>query len=481
MDLDMVLISPEGQDERELGVLPELFAAGLQRYHLRKPAWTAERMAAWVRAVPEAFRGRVVPHSHHELVERFGLGGSHGPDDPASLPQANAPHRLTSRSCHDLDTLDEALGRFDSVFFGPVFPSISKPGRLPRADLSRGALVTLLGREDVERRRTRILALGGVTAEKVAECRAMGFDGVAVLGAVWAPGPRDGVVAAFRAILAACQRERRDAPAAGGGGGRGGCALPWLMCLTLDGIGISHEEQCRRLCAGGARWVQVRMKDAGEAERLRVGRECVRVCREFGARCVINDRVDVAVAVGADGAHVGREDGDWRAARAALGPEAILGGTVNDEQDAARALEAGCLDYVGVGPFRFTSTKRKLSPVVGVDGIRRLVRAAGSLPAWAIGGVTEHDLDALAQTGAAGVAVSSALYRNGAIEENVAAFLRSGFARKPGAAGAAAGLAGAGDAANLALAKGLSAGVGDPGYRAERWAAGVAPEAEISK
>ncbi|MGH7995090.1 MAG: thiamine phosphate synthase [Opitutaceae bacterium] len=507
--MDLVLISPEGEDPREAALLPELMAAGLRRYHLRKPGWSAERMSRWLSDLPAEIRCRIVPHQHHNLVERFGLAGRHWPDreegPPGRAPGAragSAPRKgadaglgapdvasgsgscgLRSRSCHGVTDLERALGAFDSVFFGPVFPSISKPGRDPDSSVDAAALAHLLGREDADRRRTPILALGGVTAERVLRCRVRGFDGVAVLGAVW--GAAD-PLGAFRSLDALCRSESSRNPVPGeeaesrgdradrviGGSAvvRGPAAEPalwscgtepamgrwpksraadrlhWLMCLTLDGIGLSHEEQARRLCAAGARWVQIRMKEAGEAERRCAARACADICREHGALCVINDRLDVALDAAADGAHLGGEDGDWIEARRTLGPGGILGGTVNDERDAARAVSAGCLDYAGVGPLRFTSSKRKLSPVLGVPGIARLVRALGSIPAWAIGGVGAEDIPGLRSAGAAGIAVSSALYRNGDIAGNLAAFLRIGDAARgrlwgPGGALAAGGRA----------------------------------------
>ena len=183
-----------------------------------------------------------------------------------------------------------------------------------------------------------------------------------------------------------------------------------IMCLTLDGVGLTHAEQARRLCAAGARWVQFRMKSGEPDERLREALATVRICREHGATCIVNDSVELALASGADGAHLGATDGDWREARSRLGERYILGGTVNDAGAAARALQADCLDYAGVGPLRHTTTKKVLAPLLGIEGIRALATLLHPLPAWAIGGVSPEDLPALRAAGAAGVAVSSALF-----------------------------------------------------------------------
>ena len=197
------------------------------------------------------------------------------------------------------------------------------------------------------------------------------------------------------------------------------------MALTQDGLALSHAEQARTLTASGARWIQLRMKNAASETWLATAREVVAICHEGGVLCTINDSVDVALAADADGVHVGSLDEAWGDARARLGPEKILGGTVNNATDAARAANSGVLDYVGIGPLRFTTTKQKLAPVLGLDGLAALLPLLHGLPAWAIGGVQPADLPALRRAGLAGVAVSSALYARGSIAANHAAFLQA--------------------------------------------------------
>jgi thiamine-phosphate pyrophosphorylase len=232
--MKLVVISPEHDDPREIAVLGALFAAGLERYHVRKPHWPAAQLETWLRALPAEWRSRLVLHSHHELVEKFNLGGRHWRDEkggatclPAEalpvLPRLGevgakaGPHAalsalrstrstFISRSCHDLATLRAALGHYDSVFFGPVFPSISKPGHGPSNNFSSTELSLLLNSRTANERRTTVLALGGVTAERLPQVRALGFDGIAVLGAVW---QADDPVAAFCEMITACAGEAR--------------------------------------------------------------------------------------------------------------------------------------------------------------------------------------------------------------------------------------------------------------------------------
>ena len=195
-----------------------------------------------------------------------------------------------------------------------------------------------------------------------------------------------------------------------------------LMAITQHGVALGHAEQVRRLCAAGVRWVQLRMKDTPRAAWLAAAREAVAACRAHGAVCIVNDSVEIALESGADGVHLGRLDLEWRQARRQLGPDRILGGTVNTEADAQRAVAAACLDYVGVGPLRFTRTKKELAPLRGFDGIRTLVTMLPGLPAWGIGGVEVADVAPLRALGVAGTAVCSALLRGDTINENVAAF-----------------------------------------------------------
>jgi thiamine-phosphate pyrophosphorylase len=191
--MHLVLISPEGEDARETAVLGELFAAGLTRYHVRKPTWSSAQLEAWVRSLPVEWRPRMVFHQHHELVAVLGLGGCHWRDESGTgVPpvylcahEQDARATFTSRSCHDLATLRAALGYYDAVFFGPVFSSISKPGHGPIDDATLQQLSTLLAQRTPAERRTAVLALGGVTADRLTRCAELGFDGVALLGAVW--------------------------------------------------------------------------------------------------------------------------------------------------------------------------------------------------------------------------------------------------------------------------------------------------------
>ena len=187
--MTLVVLSPPEERPREPATVTGLFAAGLDRYHLRKPGWAQKQIAHWLSALPAHWRGRVVLHSHHGLAVAFELWGVHlpdrkhaGADEREDLPRGCR----ISRSCHDVATVKAALGCCDSLFFGPVFPSLSKPGYGPVPTSALNELQALLATRPVAKRGTQVLALGGVTAAGLERCAAKGFDGVAVLGAIWA-------------------------------------------------------------------------------------------------------------------------------------------------------------------------------------------------------------------------------------------------------------------------------------------------------
>ncbi|OUQ53528.1 thiamine-phosphate diphosphorylase [Alistipes sp. An116] len=168
----------------------------------------------------------------------------------------------------------------------------------------------------------------------------------------------------------------------------------------------------RAVLEGGCRWVQLRMKDAPDEEFLRVGREVGRLCRQYGATFLLDDRVHLVTELGADGVHLGKNDMPPREARTLLAAGTIIGATANTFEDIERAA-AACADYIGLGPFRFTQTKRNLSPILGLEGYREIFtrcRAAGiTLPVVAIGGITAADIAQILATGATGIALSGAL------------------------------------------------------------------------
>lgn len=157
----------------------------------------------------------------------------------------------------------------------------------------------------------------------------------------------------------------------------------------------------------GAPAIQVRAKGASARELLELGRAILPLAREAGALLFVNDRLDVALALGADGVHLGPEDLPVAGARRAIG-EGFLVGASTDDPEVARRLVAEGADYIGCGAVYATSTKPDAGDVIGLDGLDRVARAV-SVPVVGIGGITEARSADVATTRAAGVAVVGAV------------------------------------------------------------------------
>ncbi|MGH2723730.1 MAG: thiamine phosphate synthase [Actinomycetota bacterium] len=168
--------------------------------------------------------------------------------------------------------------------------------------------------------------------------------------------------------------------------------------------GRGHLEVARAALRGGAGAIQLRAPELADGDLLPLARELAATCGNAGALFVVNDRVDVALAAGADGAHLGQGD-ELERARDRLGPERVLGVSVADPAQAAAAQAAGA-DYLGVTVWP-TGTKPEAIPV-GLDGLRAVVAAAG-VPVVAIGGIDERTAPPALAAGASGVAVVSAV------------------------------------------------------------------------
>jgi thiamine-phosphate pyrophosphorylase len=185
-----------------------------------------------------------------------------------------------------------------------------------------------------------------------------------------------------------------------------------VHCITYDiENAMSHLEQVKKLLDDGADWIQLRIKNKSTAEITEIARVLVPLCNTYNARLVINDNVEAVQKSGAHGVHLGLGDMSVQKAREILGQDAIIGGTANTISDIEQRVREG-VDYIGVGPFRFTQTKKNLSPIIEKKHWPALVKAAKGVPVIAIGGLIMSDIEFLKESGVWGVAVSSLLYQN---------------------------------------------------------------------
>ena len=200
-----------------------------------------------------------------------------------------------------------------------------------------------------------------------------------------------------------------------------------IQFITHSNNRYGYVDGARLALEGGCRWVQLRMKEATEAEFMAAAAEIGRLCKEHGATFVLDDHVEWVEKTGADGVHLGKNDMPIDEARKILGSDKIIGGTANTFEDVERLYRQG-VDYIGCGPFRFTTTKKNLSPVLGLEGYQHIVDQMKShginLPIVAIGGILESDIKSILATGVSGIAVSGGILNAENPAEEMQRFLK---------------------------------------------------------
>ena len=367
----IAITTPEFRQGEDLAIR-RLIDCGWHRVHIRKPEATPGQLSGLIEMIPLKYRPYISLHDHLDLALRYSLGGVH-----LNVRNPLPPHGwkgLASRSCHSIEEI-RGYSELDYLTLSPIFDSISKPDYQ-----SRFSPETL---KDINLK--NVYALGGVTFSRLNVLDGLGFEGAAMLSEAWKP------------------------------------RMETLQYITHTDAGL--EEILR----GGCRWVQLRMKYASDDEFTETALRILPICRRYNATLILDDRVHLVGKTDADGVHLGKKDMPVSEARKILGPEKIIGATANTEEDMLRAYEAGS-DYIGLGPYRFTTTKKGLSPTLGTEGYRRIMeycRSHGiSIPVAAIGGILVEDLPALRQTGVNGIAVSGLLLNSKDKENTTKEILR---------------------------------------------------------
>jgi len=185
--------------------------------------------------------------------------------------------------------------------------------------------------------------------------------------------------------------------------------LPRIYPLTdVQLTGLSHAEQVELLSLGGALLIQLREKLLPALEFYQQAKAAIIVAARRGVLLIVNDRVDVALAVGAHGVHLGQDDMPPAAARNLLGPDAFIGYSTHNIEQAIAATKLP-IDYLAIGPIFATTTKTDTAPVLGLDGLRAVRMAIGAFPLVAIGGITHANAREVVDAGADSVAVISAV------------------------------------------------------------------------
>lgn len=185
-----------------------------------------------------------------------------------------------------------------------------------------------------------------------------------------------------------------------------------LQYISQGATAKEQVENIQHVLDAGCQWIQLRLKNVDEEEMLRVAQQVKNNCSQYQATFIINDAVKVAKNVDADGVHLGLKDTSVTEARTILGVDKIIGGTANSIEDVLKRVDEKC-DYIGLGPFRFTTTKKTLSPILGLKGyetiMHELTKREIYIPIYAIGGIQLDDVKGVMNTGVYGVAVSGAI------------------------------------------------------------------------
>lgn len=188
-----------------------------------------------------------------------------------------------------------------------------------------------------------------------------------------------------------------------------------LQFITHYNNVYSYVDSARIALEGGCRWIQLRMKDTEESLLEETAVIVQKMCKDYGATFIIDDHVYLTRKLKADGVHLGKNDMPVAEARKILGDSYIIGSTVNSFQDILSVIETSTPDYFGCGPFRYTSTKKNLAPILGLEGYRNIISQMKNygidISLVAIGGISKEDIPELMQSGIKGIALSGSILK----------------------------------------------------------------------
>lgn len=186
--------------------------------------------------------------------------------------------------------------------------------------------------------------------------------------------------------------------------------LEKIQFITHSNSNIDYFQSAVLALKGGLRFIQLRMKDSNREELISTGKRIKEECDKYNSLFILDDHVELVNEIGANGVHLGKEDMPIKEARKILGKDKIIGGTANNFEDIVKHYNDGA-DYIGLGPLRYTNTKKKLSPVLGFEGYRNIIEKCKTqgidIPIYAIGGIRIEDIEGLKRIGVFGIAISS--------------------------------------------------------------------------
>lgn len=188
-----------------------------------------------------------------------------------------------------------------------------------------------------------------------------------------------------------------------------------IQYISKGDTNLKQLNNIKNALDAGCNWIQLRYKNAPVNEVLQLALKVKSVTERYNCTYIINDYPHIAKETDADGIHLGLDDIPVEEAREILGYGKIIGGTANTLADVMQRCKEQC-NYIGLGPYRFTATKEKLSPIIGLDGyttiMKKLQELDIAIPVYAIGGIEEGDIPSILETGIYGVALSGLITRH---------------------------------------------------------------------
>lgn len=361
-------ITPQENVFREQERISAMIRSGkVEYFHIRKPDFTEIQMRDYLSHFDADVRKHLSLHDHHRLAVEMNIGGVHLNSRNPNPPE-NFGGRV-SRSCHSVEEVLQCKNKVDYCFLSPIFDSISKQGYCSKFSLAE--LKHLFDEKVLDE---KVCALSGVTFDNIGQLEEVGFSSFAMLSALW--------------------------------------ELPRTMFISHHNAKYDYISGCKEALRGGIRFVQLRMKDASDEEVVATAKVLREECDKYAALLTVDDRVNLLETGLFDGVHIGKNDMPVCEAKKITGSKFLLGATCNTEEDVFHAIADGA-DYIGMGPFRFTTTKKNLSAILGLEGYAQIMQEMQSrgakTPIYAIGGITVNDLPDLKATGVYGIAISSVI------------------------------------------------------------------------
>ncbi len=340
----------------------------VEYFHIRKPSFSEQQMRKYLTVFPYEVKQKLSLHDFHSLAFELGIGGIHINKRNPILKKEYRKKRI-SVSCHSIEQVEEWKDKASYLFLSPIFDSIGKKGY--KSAFSFKELKEYFNNKILD---NKVVALGGVTKDNIKELENIGFSSCALLSDLW--------------------------------------QLPKVMFITPNKTKEEIIKECNFVLQEGIKFIQLRMKEASNDEILEIAKQIRPICDEYCAILMVDDKIELLESNIFDGVHLGKNDMPIKQAKQITQNKYLLGATCNTIQDVQMAIKNGA-DYLGIGPYKYTTTKQNLAPILGLEGYKDIIKHMQenklTAPFYAIGGITLEDLQPLKEIGVRKVALSSTI------------------------------------------------------------------------